>query len=214
MDHIENVLLQLADDNKEMQLVLDFIKESTKHFDASHDYDHALNVAHNAIKMSHQDDVIYLALMHDVCDHKYPESIPRGKLSGWINENLSRYAYIDYLIDKVSFSYHKKNKHEKLPSSHQLILDIVRDADRLESLGEIGIHRLELYSKRINRSKEDCVQHCFDKLLRLIPEGYINNITIEMIEAHNVIVDYVNSHSIQNQIPKIKLQTDIDIKKK
>lgn len=213
MNHIEDVLLQLADDDEEMQSVLDFVKENTKHFDASHDYDHALNVASNAVKTSRQDDVMFLALLHDVCDHKYPESIPREELTGWINENLTRYSYIDYLIDKVSFSYHKKNRHEKLPSCHQQILDIVRDADRgAEALGYRGIQRLELYSERIGRSEEDCIKHCFEKLLKLIPDGYIKNITKEYVENHNIIVNYVNQKS-DYTVPYLEYQVSSDFSK-
>jgi HD superfamily phosphodiesterase len=195
-NYIEDQLIEMSEDEEEMMLVLEFVKENTKQFDASHDYDHALKVARNAIKICQQTDVIYLALLHDVCDHKYPESIPRKKLSNWVINNLPEYKYIDYLIDKVSFSYHKRNLKEKLPSSHQFILDIVRDADRgAEALGYRGIQRLELYSVRIGRSEEDCIKHCFDKLLRLIPEGYIKNVTKEYIDNHNIIVDYVNQNS-------------------
>lgn len=172
-------------------MVLNFVKESTKNFDESHDWKHALNVAKLSIKFLNKKDVLYLALLHDVCDHKYPESIPRQELTNFINNKLSKYKYIDNLIDKVSFTYHKKNKEEKIPK----ILEVVRDVDRgYEALGKKGIERLELYSKRINRGKEDSIKHCFDKLLIMIPERYIININKEIINNHNIIVDYVNDY--------------------
>ena len=176
--------------DEESLIVLNFVKESTKHFDQSHDWNHALRVAQRATKILNRKDVFYLALLHDVCDHKYPESIPREKLTNFINSNLKNYSYIDDMIDKVSYTYHKKNKQEKVSP----ILEAVRDADKFEALGEEGIKRLEIYSQRIKRQKKDTIQHCFDKLLRLVPEGYITNVTPDFIEAHNKIVDYVNQY--------------------
>tara|TARA_R110002110_G_scaffold361471_2_gene571141 strand:- start:383 stop:967 length:585 start_codon:yes stop_codon:yes gene_type:complete len=175
----------------EGQKVLDFVKENTKMFDESHDWRHAVKVAENAVKILNRKDVLYLALLHDVCDHKYPESIPRLKLSNWIYNNIPEYYYIDDLIDKVSFSY--QITHYKLRSdTENKVLEAVRDGDRYEAL---SIKRLELYSKRIGRGKEDAVQHCFDKILRLVPEGFIKHINRKTIDGHNVVVDYVNKYS-------------------
>lgn len=182
-------------------MVLSFVKEATKNFDASHDWCHALDVAKLSVKMLNRKDVLYLALLHDVCDHKYPESIPREELSNFINTNLKNYKYIDNLIDKVSFTYHKNNKEEKIPK----ILEVVRDADRFYSLGKKGIERLELYAKRINRGKEDTIKHCFDKLLRLIPENYITIKNKEFVEAHNIIVDYVNDYYKYKKVNYLEL---------
>jgi HD superfamily phosphodiesterase len=189
-------MLILDDEGKK---VLDFVKEKTQIFDESHDWHHAVEVAENAIKILNRKDVLYLALLHDVCDHKYPESIPRSELSLWINENLKEYNYIDNLIDKVSFSYQIKHISEKLEKRDEEILEVVRSSDRKESLGKIGEKRLLLYSKRINRKMpEDGIKHCFDKLLRLVPEGFIKHIDKEVIDRHNVIVDYVNNNSDHN----------------
>jgi hypothetical protein len=41
---------------------------------------------------------------------------------------------------------------------------------------------------------ENVVAHSYDKLLRLVPEGYIVNKNKEIIKRHNIIVDYVNKH--------------------
>jgi hypothetical protein len=189
-------MLNFLDD--EGMMVLSFVKEATSPFDESHDWKHAVDVAKLSIKMLNRKDVLYLALLHDVCDHKYPESIPREELTNFINTNIPQYNYIDKLIDKVSFTYHKNHRDEQVPK----ILEVVRDADRgYEALGEKGIKRLELYSKRIGRGKEDAIQHCFDKLLKMIPEGYIVNLNKKIIDNHNVIVKYVNDYY---QYPKVK----------
>jgi len=176
---------------KQGQKVLTFVKQNTRNFDKSHDWQHAYRVAERAIKIENKKDVVFLALLHDVCDHKYKkESIPREDLSLWINQNLNEYKYIDELIDKVSFSYQVKHPEEKVSK----ILEAVRDADRFDSLGSSGIVRLELYSEKIGRGKDDAIKHCFDKILRLVPEGYIVNVDKLTIIKHNIIVDYVNRH--------------------
>ena len=75
------------------QEIMAFVKESTKHFDSSHNDEHAWLVYSSAIKImeSIQEDYDYqllstAALLHDVCDHKYPESIPRAELDGYIEK--------------------------------------------------------------------------------------------------------------------------------
>jgi hypothetical protein len=186
----------------EGQKVLDFVKENTKMFDESHDWKHAVKVAENAVKILNRKDVLYLALLHDVCDHKYPESIPRSKLSDWIYNNIPEYYYIDDLIDKVSFSH--QITHYKLRSdTENKVLEAVRDGDRYEALGVTGIKRLELYSKKIGRGKEDAIQHCFEKILRLIPDGFIKHINKKVVDDHNIVVDYVNKYS-RYKVPYLK----------
>ena len=180
--------------DNEGQKVLDFVKENTKIFDESHDWRHAVKVAENSIKILNRKDVLYLALLHDVCDHKYPESIKRSTLSTWIVNNIPEFYYIDDLIDKVSFSYQVSHYNLRSDKDNK-VLEAVRDGDRYEALGVTGINRLELYSKKIGRGKADAIQHCFDKILRLVPEGFIKHVDEEVIVNHNIIVDYVNKHS-------------------
>ena len=45
---------------------------------------------------------------------------------------------------------------------------------------------------------DDAIQHCFDKILRLVPEGFIKHLDKETIDGHNVIIDYVNNNSDHN----------------
>ena len=64
------------------EVILDFVKESTKHFDSSHNYEHAWKVYKSTQEILatilpdyDNDIVVFSALLHDVCDHKYPNSI-------------------------------------------------------------------------------------------------------------------------------------------
>lgn len=231
-------------DNK----VLDFVINSTKIFDDSHDFRHALIVADNALSMyvnfinndGNDGDyngfnkidigydnnvskwILYLSLFHDVCDYKYSDSIPREQLTEFINTTLGeKYNGLDDLIDIVSYSKQISIENQiakklELDIKQKFILDIVRSADRKESIGEIGILRLELYSKhKRNMTKQydidmELIHYSFEKLLRLIPYGYINNLFIddEIIRRHNYIVSYV-----KNRIAYYK-SIDINIIKK
>jgi len=202
----EGVLLLDEDDQK----VLDFVKQHTLIFDESHDFRHALKVAYNATKILNTKKVLYLALLHDVCDHKYANALKRELLTQYILCYLSEYKDIDTMIDKVSFS---KQGTDFSPCDP--VLEAVRDGDRLEALGEIGIKRCEaIVQMKGGKIPQDVIIHCFDKLLRLLPHGYIcTKIGRQLaVEKHNVIVKYVNTllptypelgYPLQNYICKL-----------
>jgi HD superfamily phosphodiesterase len=176
--------------------ILDFVKKSTRHFDDSHNYKHALEVAKLATKELKTSECLQLALLHDVCDHKYKDSIPRSELSSYLcNGSLGDKSSIDSLIEKVSFTYEKANER---PFSNLILpshLIAVRNADRFFALGNRGIERCEDFVRsRGGKVPEDVVDHCYEKLLRLIPDKFITNVTREFVQAHNIIVDYVNTH--------------------
>ena len=120
-------------------IVLEFVVDATKIFDDSHNWIHAVNVAKNATLIRDTKSTLFLALLHDVCDHKYHNAIPRSDLSDFIKDVLPDYQEIDILIGKVSFSYNKLH----LDEDSNPDLDAVRDADRLEALGTTGIRRCE-----------------------------------------------------------------------
>ena len=188
-------------------ILLDFVKESTKHFDDSHNHVHALQVTGNAhiimaTLMSDYDARIlsYTAMLHDVCDHKYPESIPRSELVEFIKKNLTTVDsdIIMKIIDNISFSKENKGLTETLPEPYNVYLMAIADADRLEAIGEVGVRRcIEFTSSHGGKVPEDVVKHCHEKLLRLLPENFIKSKKAkEMAEPlHEVIVKYVQDNS-------------------
>lgn len=179
-------------DNSLDRRVLEFVKENTKIFDESHDWRHAIAVATTAVKILNTKEVLYLALLHDVCDHKYPNALPRKALSAWIAENLPDYPRIDAFIDQISFS---KQRASGDMARKDPVLEAVRDADRLEALGEIGIHRCITFAKSKGwKVPDDVIKHCHDKLSHLLPDGYIVTKKGRELAAprHQIIVDYVN----------------------
>lgn len=199
--------MELSREERETQ-VLDFVKESTKHFDSSHNHEHASKVYASALAIMASLDpdfdfdlLMTAALLHDVCDHKYPQSIPRSQLDAFIIERVgpAKAQDVIFIIDNVSFS--KEDKVRKgqatpvpVPEHLRLYLDAVRDADRLEAIGEVGIERCIEYSQSIGRKiPEEVVEHCHEKLLRLYEEHFIvTELGRKMAEPlHQVIVDYV-----------------------
>jgi uncharacterized protein len=195
----DNILLL----DKLDSMVLEFVIDATKIFDDSHNWQHAVNVAKNALLIRDSKATLYLALLHDVCDHKYSNAIARSVLSDFIKTTLPDYQEIDDLIDKVSFSYNKLHLDE--PSNADL--DAVRDADRLEALGTFGIRRCEtLVQIRGGKLPDDVIIHSYDKLLRLLPEKFIvTPLGRELARPlHNIIVDYVREN-----LPKTTLTYEV-----
>ena len=145
------------------------------------------------------------ALLHDVCDHKYPESIPRAELDQYIEKMVGteKAKNVIFLIDNVSFSKEDKvrkgqAKAVEVPDHLKLYLDVLRDADRLEAIGKVGIDRCIAYSQKIQRKvPEEVVTHCHEKLLRLYEEHFIvTEMGRKLAEPlHQYIVDYVKQNS-------------------
>lgn len=125
------------------------MKVSTAHFDSSHNHEHAWAVYQSSLAIMHSlnpafdfDLLCASALLHDVCDHKYPQSIKRESLDEYIYSIVGKEkgANVIFIIDNVSFS--KEDKARKgvaeavpVPDHLKLYLDAVRDADRLEAIG-------------------------------------------------------------------------------
>lgn len=147
--------------------------------DASgHDFDHTLRVYHMATRLAIEEgadlQIVQLAaLLHDVDDRKLSPETYEGKLravnflkeKGLENEKIQE--IID-IISRISFS-------AQLPPPESIEGKCVRDADRLDAIGAIGIARTFAYGGSRGRrmhdpegvDKNSSIQHFYDKLLRL-----------------------------------------------
>lgn len=189
-----------------IEKTIKFVTVSTSHFDESHDINHALAVYKNSLviletfnDISDKDRMIVLisSLVHDVCDHKYPESIKFEELEKFLKENFSDiYQDIILIINNVSWSKEHKGKRQDLGERLNLLLDIVSDADRLEAIGNEGIKRCIKYTESHGGTlPNDVIKHCYEKLLLIAPEYIKTRKGQEMaIPLHGVIVDYVKSN--------------------
>ena len=130
-----------------MEQLIGYIREQVitiyNQFDASHDFDHILRVMKNAEEIARtmpeaDMPIIRLAvLLHDIDDPKYQKN---GRLSA--SELLHSSGANDKMTNKVlqtiqSVSFNGGNEVEILSIEGA----IVRDADRLDAIGAIGIAR-------------------------------------------------------------------------
>jgi uncharacterized protein len=186
--------------------LLEFVRDKTKHFDESHDINHAIAVYSNAIEIANIEFpncdtkiLRYASLLHDVCDHKYKHSISLDDLHAFIKSKLSKeqaQIVID-VIDNVSYSIEIKGKRCLSTHLSQKYLDIVSDADRLEAIGDIGIKRCIAYTRATNgKVPEDVVKHCREKLVKLYNDGYIKTVRGRELAAprHQVIDAYISQN--------------------
>jgi uncharacterized protein len=167
---------------------LEFVIESTKCFDSSHNWEHALAVAINVIKIASHEfnadthifivpqivDIILIALLHDVCDHKYPDAIPMSELENYcISIDMDHKMYME-IINNVSWSKERKGLRKTFNSYWTTILNIVSDADRIEAIGKVGIDRCTAYALAIGGDvPSDVIIHYHEKLRLLYDENYI-----------------------------------------
>ena len=133
--------------------LLQFVRDHTKHFDASHDINHAIAVYQNAVLIAkeelpdYDDDILqYACLLCDVCDHKYANALPKFELHKYISQQLceEKAQVVIDVVDNMSFSQEVKCLHKKLETPYQ---DIVSDADKLEALGEGGLERCIVFTE-------------------------------------------------------------------
>ena len=166
------------------------VKDIYNNFDASHDFQHIERVRHNALWISKEEgivrhDIIELAvLLHDVSDVKYSGNEGKAKETAILDQlqltPTDRQWIVD-IIESVSFS----GGHEK--EAQTIEAKIVRDADRLDAIGAVGIARTfafggakgrKLYnwseSARVNMTEQEyrtketsSVTHFYEKLLLL-----------------------------------------------
>ncbi|MFC4712284.1 HD domain-containing protein [Planococcus dechangensis] len=122
------------------------VKKIYETFDASHDWQHIERVMHNAWHIAQKEGgdllLIELAvLLHDVSDPKYKHDD-----EDWENEILQQLELTDMERDKVrsviktvSFKGGTNDEPDSIEGK------IVRDADRLDAIGAIGIARAFAY---------------------------------------------------------------------
>jgi uncharacterized protein len=189
------------------QVLYNFVEQNTTKFDSSHNIHHAIKVYNNSIKiinsmeMEYDRDIItWASLLHDICDHKYDNSIPKDKLYEFIKSNLGEFKAnrIINIIDNISFSKEIRGERCVLPYPDYLYLDVISDADRLEAIGYAGIRRCESYIieklgiKNPELIKANLLDHCHAKLLKLFPDYFRTFLGKELAEPlNNETIEYV-----------------------
>lgn len=159
-------------------ILIDRVKAIQTGEATGHDWYHTYRVAGMSRQIAemegcNMDIVLAAAYLHDVADHKFgytKES--RSELLRQLMEEAQFPAALQEdvleVVESISFS-------EGVPCSERLRKesDVVKDADRLDALGAIGIARTFVYGGKVGRPIYDpmdpanSLQHFDDKLLLL-----------------------------------------------
>lgn len=132
------------------------VKEIYENYDASHDFQHIERVFQNAEAILETEptadkEVVRIAvLLHDVSDKKYTDNKDNeNRLIDSLNISEAKKNHIREIISSVSF-----NGGNQLPAK-TIEAKIVRDADRLDAIGAIGIARTFAYGGAKGRKLYD-----------------------------------------------------------
>ncbi len=188
--------------------LIDFLKASTINFDESHDWMHGLAVYQKTIEIAESeqqfyeyDILTYASLLHDVRDHKYKNTISELQLMEFLLEQIGmeRAISVVNIINCVSYSK-EIAKNCDYSGVNMTYLTYIRDADRLEAIGQLGLQRCIKFTESKNGNIPlDVVKHCKEKLLKLYSENYIvtNTARHMAIPLHNCIQNYVHKYDIE-----------------
>ena len=173
-----------------MKNIKEFVKKELAHDNTGHGYQHALRVYANAKKIlqiegGNEKIVLTAALVHDCIDKKLFDN--QQERINVVNSFLSSQGYseqeveeIDYIITNISWNDGQNTELKSLNAK------IVRDADRLDAIGAVGIIRtieygnakgrlfydddnLKFYNGKLEFHKitESTLSHFYEKLLLL-----------------------------------------------
>jgi uncharacterized protein len=205
------------------QTIQQFVKERFESFEGSHDWFHIERVWNTAKYIQSQEggnlEVIELAaLLHDIADHKYNDGdFQKGQKVAY--ELLITKGASEELAEEVSkvigiVSFKGANVADEAAS---LEGQIVRDADRLDAIGAIGIARAFAYGgsrnrplynpeiePRLHSSKEDyytskshTINHFYEKLLLLKDRMKTSTAKILAEERQKVMLDFLEQFKKQ-----------------
>jgi len=143
-----------------------FVKNYMKSYDQSHDYNHVKRVKKLALKIAKKEKVndklsmfkIKIAsLCHDIGDNKYTND---ENEQSRILYNFFKDKIDDEIIEEIIYittytSLSKEMANYNNIDNNNKILKCVQDADRIESLGSMGICRYFIYGIKKKNSNLD-----------------------------------------------------------
>ncbi len=175
-----------------IESTIDFVKDTLQNAEGGHDWFHIERVYRNALLIAKEEDcdklVVSLgALLHDIADSKFhdgDETVGPETARKFLQSHDVDSLTIDHVI-KIIENVSYKGGHA--PDFQSKELDIVRDADRLDAIGAIGIARafnyggfkgrklfdpeihpnLKMSKEEYKRSDAPTINHFYEKLLLL-----------------------------------------------
>ncbi|HWK24151.1 MAG TPA: HD domain-containing protein [Ureibacillus sp.] len=139
-----------------MNQLKDAVQKIYDQFDASHDFQHIERVLQNAESILETEpdadaEIVRIAvLLHDVSDKKYSDTKENeDALLNSLNLSDSKKQHIKDIIQSVSFNGGNEVEAKSIEAK------IVRDADRLDAIGAVGIARTFAYGGAKGRKLYD-----------------------------------------------------------
>ena len=189
----------------------EFAKDYMKDYDDSHSFAHVIRVANMATKIALSEnlseDQIFIiqlaALTHDINDSKYKEDTDDTQqdiLRKFFNNLFEDKDIIKNIVNiacNVSLSVElSDNNYDYCKDCIEL--DCVRDADRIDSLGSVGISRYFMYGIVKNKSNiSDIINNIENRtniIMNTIKTNMGRNISYEKYKVIQMFIeDYCNT---------------------
>ena len=197
-----------------LRITEDFAKDYMKNYDDSHSFEHVIRVKNMATKIALSENlseehifIIQLAaLTHDINDSKYRDvdETPQNILRKFFDNLIEDKDILETIINiscNVSLSvelFNNDNCDNYNVCNNCIELDCVRDADRIESLGSIGISRYFTYGiikKKSNINDIiDNIEKRTNKIMNSIKTNMGKNISLDKYKIIKIFIDdYYNS---------------------
>ena len=187
-------------------LTEDFAKDYMKKYDDSHSFEHAMRVKNMATTLAISENlnekqifIIQLAaLTHDINDSKYSnnnEDTQENVLRGFFDNLIDDKSILENIID-IACNVSLSLELTKPPSSPKSIeLNCVRDADRIDSLGAIGISRYFTYGIVNKQSNISSIINNIENRTNIL----MNNINTDMgkkitIDKYRIIRMFIEDY--------------------
>lgn len=189
----------------------DFAKDYMKNYDDSHSFEHVIRVKNMATKIALSENlseehifIIQLAaLTHDINDSKYRDvdETQQNILKNFFDNLIEDKDILETIINiscNVSLSVELFNNDNYNVCNNCIELDCIRDADRIDSLGSIGISRYFTYGIiKKNSNINDIIENIekrTNKIMNSIKTNMGKNISLEKYKIIKMFIDdYYNS---------------------
>ena len=194
-----------------LRITEDFAKDYMKNYDDSHSFEHVIRVKNMATKIALSENlseehifIIQLAsLTHDINDSKYRDvdETQQNILRKFFDNLIEDKDILETIINiscNVSLSVELFNNDNYNVCNNCIELDCIRDADRIESLGSIGISRYFTYGIiKKNSNINDIIYNIekrTNKIMNSIKTNMGKNISLDKYKIIKMFIDdYYNS---------------------
>ena len=194
-----------------LRITEDFAKDYMKNYDDSHSFEHVIRVKNMATKIALSENlseehifIIQLAaLTHDINDSKYRDvdETPQNILRKFFDNLIEDKDILETIINiscNVSLSVELFNNDNYNVCNNCIELDCIRYADRIDSLGSIGISRYFTYGIiKKNSNINDIIENIekrTNKIMNSIKTNMGKNISLEKYKIIKMFIDdYYNS---------------------